>query len=384
MATSFLFAEHLDLTGCVSLRLEDDGVISNPLAYRDNAELKAMQVDSHTIVVLPTAFVGLHQVELPWLSDRKARAAIPFALEENLAQKVSTLHFAFDHAHHQDNHYTVVVIDKTDLNDLFARLDEAGLLFNEVTIDFFALQPEEACLSPTGLLVRNEAFQGALSGALVHSYLDAKNETLTVFAFQDTPPDLAVLASRILETSFLSWVASRLQKASRINLCQGELSHSMQQAPSSRRWVLAAGILMAVWIFTVLAVDTVNLIRLHYQNKQLDQAIGVVYREFFPEASQVISPRFRISQLLNTGYSNQDSDVLWQLLSKLEPALERDPQQVLRFEFKSKVLSVMLQSPDFTSLESLSERLKQARVKVTQTHAVSHPGNVTATLELRL
>jgi len=98
----------------------------------------------------------------------------------------------------------------------------------------------------------------------------------------------------------------------------------------------------------------------------------------------VISPKFRISQLLHTGQVNQSATVLWQLLDKFEKAINPDEYTVEQLEFKRQVLSVTLKSRDFTILEKLEARLKKANVKVAQTQASTHDENVVATLELRL
>ena len=96
MTTCFLFARQFYDEACLSLRLDKNGEIDAPLSLRSFQEFKSLQRQSRTIIVLPTERSSLFEIELPWLGERKARAAIPYALEEQLAQNVATLHFAFD------------------------------------------------------------------------------------------------------------------------------------------------------------------------------------------------------------------------------------------------------------------------------------------------
>jgi general secretion pathway protein L len=326
----------------------------------------------------------LHQVDLPWLSDSKARAAIPYALEEQLAQKLPSLHFAFDREHHQHNRYLVAVIDKVWLALLISRLDDAGIDFHEVTVDWFALHPGEICVTPTTVLMDIERYQGALSFDVARTYLNTLTDAAPVLTFTDSSSDISPAATTPVDSPFLLWVAQRLQQTARMNLCQGEFRRGSQQEGFSRRWAFICAILAGAWLLTVLSVNTINLIRLNHQNRLLDQDIAVVYRQFFPDAQQIISPKFRISQLLSTGRMTQGTTVLWLLLDKLDKVISVSETNVDGLTYRNKALSVALKGRDFKVLESLGERLKQSNVKVTQTQAMSHEHDVTAVMELRL
>ena len=384
MAMNFLFAEYLDELGCLCIQLADDGSAVKPLIHRTFADIQTMQAGSHTVIVLPSVHCGLHEVDLPWLGERKARAAIPYALEEQLAQKLSTLHFAFDHAHHSNNRYLVAVLDKSYLLNVIARLNDASIKFNEITLDWFSVAPGEVCLTQTAILVHTADFKGALFGSLANQYLMSLPESVEVLRFTDSATDWKYPEATEIDSPFLLWVAQRIQHVPRMNLCQGELSHGRPEEALSRPLLIASGALAGLWIFLVLCVNGVNLVRLNHQLNLVDKDIAVVYRKFFPNATQVISPKFRISQLLHTGQVNQSATVLWQLLDKFEKAINPDEYTVEQLEFKRQVLSVTLKSRDFTILEKLEARLKKANVKVAQTQASTHDENVVATLELRL
>ena len=101
MATCVLFIENLDAEGCFCLRLDALDEVDAPLQKRSPDDIRVIQENARTIVVIPTAAAGLHVFNLPWLGERKAREAIPYALEEQVAQPVTELHFAFDKAHYR-------------------------------------------------------------------------------------------------------------------------------------------------------------------------------------------------------------------------------------------------------------------------------------------
>ncbi|HBI22216.1 MAG TPA: hypothetical protein DDY37_06505 [Legionella sp.] len=115
----------------------------------------------------------------------------------------------------------------------------------------------------------------------------------------------------------------------------------------------------------------------------LDQKTAVIYHRFFPDAKQVISPKFRVTQWLKTANASQDT-ALWPLLDALAAAVNNDQVTIEQLHYQGSALSVTLNSEDFAALEALQRRLQQAHLQVTQAQAVSHEDRVHAILELRL
>lgn len=381
-AINVLFAEFLDDAGCSCLRLETDGAVVFPFAHRSYDEIKTMQNDATTLVIVPAAQCGLHDVELPWLSDRNARAALPYALEERLAQPVTTLHFAFDKTHHQHNHYLVAVIDKTFLENLIGKLDEKGIVFDAITLDWFALKPEERIITPNQILVRSDDFSGSLAGDLAKIYLKTLSDDQTVARFQDSTSQWKAPHETIIDDSYYLWIARRLQQQPFINLCQGALKHVSQQKDSKQTWLKAFAMLAGTWLFLFILINLINVIRLNIQMKEVDNKIAQVYRQFFPGAQQIISPRFRITQLLKSGHARQDNNTLWRFMEAFDKAIDTKRITVLQLDFKSNRLSITLKGPDFSALDELASRLKRAHVNVEQSQAQSYDDYVSAVLEL--
>ncbi len=367
MLTCFLFAQTLTEESCLSLRLDDQGKLDAPLETRTLDAVRELQVNCRTMVVLPTDTSSLHSLELPWLSDRKARAAIPYALEEHIAQSVSSVHVAFDQQYYQNNTYLVVVIDKAFLQNLILRLDEASIAFDAITLDWFALHVDEACVQDNRLLVNDVAFKGVLSGVLADNYLANRSGS-----------NLVTMSLG----SFYEWVAKRLLNTHVLNLCQGELQHQTRDF-SNKRWYQLSGALAGLWLVSYLIIHAVISHQLTNKMADLDQKIAVIYREFFPQAHQVISPRFRVEQLLKQGRGGQDH-ALWPLQDRLAEAMHPDELTINQFHYQNQTLSIILLANDFAALEGLQQRLQQAGVNVTQAQAASHEKHVLATLELRL
>ena len=382
MATCFLFAQHFTEEYCLSLRIDDQGQLDAPLEKRSFEAIRMLQTNVRTVVVLPTEHCSLHQVELPWLSESKARAALPYALEEHVAQPVSTLHIAFDQAHYQNKHYLVLAIDSLFLQDLMARLDAKSLGFDVITVDWFALNTDEAVISETSLLVNEIGFCGALSVEPAEYFLRHRLLSSPLLVFNDSTSVFKSNSSfQAVGSSFYEWTAQRLLKAVPMNLCQGALRHNTKQEVN-RRWYQALAVLAALWVVSVFVMNAFISHHLTKKIAELDQQIAVIYREFFPQARDVISPVFRVRQLLKDGQNGQDK-ALWQLESTLATAVTQGELTIEQLRYQHQILSVTLIAKDFAALDALQLRLQQAGVKVTQAQASSQDQHVTATLELR-
>ncbi|MDF1684883.1 MAG: type II secretion system protein GspL [Legionellaceae bacterium] len=388
MTTCFLFLESIEVNTVQreqlwAVRLDDAGEVDLPLASYTIEEIKSMQIGSQTVVVLPASIASLHRLDLPKLSSRKAREAIPYALEEELAEPVSELHVAFDRDTQGDSKYRVVVINRLRLRAWMLELEALELPFDAITLDWFAVQLGEVCATATDLLVHQDTIVGALSPLMATQYLTAHPEACAGFAFDDSEASLQqhdLLAAH--EGSYRLFVAKRLLAGSYVNLCQGGFQHRTHDKTGSL-WYGVCGALLVAWFVSVLGMNAIALHRLQIKQAGLDKQIAKHYHVFFPEAKQVISPRFRIERLLNqTGAAPHDS--FWMLFDTLANVVALNPLDIESIRFRDQTLWVSVAAQDFALLEAFEQKLKNARVRVKKTQARTRDNQVTATLELRL
>lgn len=385
MAICFLFVQHLHEDGCLSLKLDQKGQVLAALAQRNFAEIKTLQANSQTYLIAAGQHFSLHQLELPWLADRKARAAIPFALEDKLAQNFDTLHFAFDKNHYQAGHYLVVVADQTYLQELIAAFDRQAIPFNRLTIDWFALHFKEIALTETALLVNNNHFQGGCTPDLIPLYLEKGAREEAIYCFKDS--DKTKLGSssapiiEIQESSYL-WLAKRLQQSDPMNLCQGELEQRSGHIKTKGFYQIALAMTL-LWLLTVIAVNTIKLYWLNKDMTAVDAQIAHIYREFFPQAKQIISPKFQLSQLIKAKQGNIDLS-FWLLLNKSAPLLQGSAVTLEQLRFQNQTLTLTLITKNFSALAELQNKLQQNKVKVKQAQASTRDEQVVGVLELSL
>ncbi|ARB91563.1 type II secretion system protein GspL [Legionella longbeachae] len=377
MDTFFLFTKHLDENGCFCLKINADGTLIVPPAKRDFIEIKTLQNDCKTLVIETSEQASLFNLELSWLPERKARAAIPYALEDKLAQPVDELHFAFDRARYQNNQYLITVVSKQRIRYLMQLLHEHDIEFVGITLDWFALEPKELCFNEATLLINTDEFKGALKEELVDIYLKNHPDQQPLL-FTDSPSAYSSLPQKQEDSSV--WIAQRLLKAKLMNLCQGEMQHGDKTDLLKKKYLLTAA-LFCLWLISLLSVNAIQLHSLNKQTQKIDDQIAVIYHEFFPDAKQIISPKFRITQLLKNNNA-EDQNRFWFLLNQFAKVMKNDRITLEQLRFQNKTLSVTLISTDFASLEELENELKKLQLKVKQTQASTHEQQVVATLEL--
>lgn len=378
MDTLFLFTNHLDETGCFCLKTNTDGALVAPPAQRSFAEIKSLQTECKSLVVETCEHASLLNLEFSWLPERKARTAIPYALEEKLAQPVDELHFAFDKARYQNNQYLVTVISKQRIQYLMQLLNDQNIEFSAITVDWFALESQELCISETTLLINTDDFKGALSGELADIYLKNHPQYLPLL-FSDSAIQTDPSLPKSEGTSH-TWIAQRILKSKLMNLCQGEMQHGNKTDLLKKGYQLA-GVLFCVWLLSLLAVNGLKLHFLNQQTQKIDEQIAVIYHEFFPDAKQVISPKFRITQLLKSN-NTEEQNRFWFLLNQFAKVMKNDRNILEQMRYQNKTLSVTIISSDFASLEELETELKKLQLKVKQTQASTREQQVVATLEL--
>lgn len=380
VTTYFLFVQGWTLDDTWSLCLSDEGDVSLPLAQRP-LDLLEIPLGSRVYVILSTSLVGLYEIEMPLLSASKARLAIPFAVEEHVPQKIADLHFAFDRAFYFDGKYLTAVIDKSLFEALIQQLKQAKIRANIITMDWCALELNEMVLVDNRLIVRHKLFNGAIEGNLIERYLNTIEGTPRLLAFDKEldllPPNIDAVK---MNESYHTWVANRLKNKPMLNLCQGEFETKNVKFWYNR-WFIITGILLFLSLMAGLAIDMFNIMRFKQAIAEQDVEISKIYKTFFPKATQIISPRFRIESLIKSK-QGQGTQVFWHGLIQLTQAFIPEGLNIERIQYRNNTFYVSLTGRDMGTIEKLTDQLKQNHMIVKERNAVLSEKEVKVTLEL--
>lgn len=385
MSTCFLFFNNFEFEDFVSLKITNCNE-TVPLAKRTVDEIKDLQNNSRTLIVLSASFFGIYEVGLPKVNEQKLRRTLPYALEENLAQNVDEVHFAFDQKFYDGENYLTAIVDKNKFCDFIEKLKSFNISFDAVTIDYFALDKEEVVFTSDGsVLVNDINFKGSLPKELLPVYLNENIQNILSFKDSVIPKEIELALKKtnrsIYEGCCYSWIASRLMERGYLNLCQGEFLIKNKKH-TILGWYKISGAFTVLASMSFIVLNLINFNVLSTEIKKVDENIEVIYRDFFPNASSVISPKFRIEQLVKQSQNNNEG-FLFVLLNELGLALNNSDYTIEKIDFKNKELIVALVLSDFKALESIETKLKVKKITVNQKQALSSNEKVFATLELK-
>jgi general secretion pathway protein L len=384
---------------------DQEGIIaSGELSQTSELEQLVEKAQHREVITfVPTSDLSLKSLKVPSKSEKALRLAVPYMLEDELAQDVETLFFAYsDVKDSSDNNCFVAVVERTQLELWQQWLANAGIVCKKVIPDVLAmpLPSEENTASAITLagqvLLRQGPWQGVtidsntwplLSHSLVReigseSSSDQQNssteegDTTTAFqlnAYSLLPETSAeITIKKMPEELPLALLAATFNeyKAGRFNLLQGEYKIREQRSPALTSWFWAAGIAVFALLLNV-GIKGAELMQLNNQQAQLEQQIISTYKKAFPKTKRVrvSTIRSQLKQKLNeVGGGNVGSGFL-NMLTQLQPALASVPEikpQTLKFDGKRNEIRMQALASDYQYFDKLKIALEENKLIVSQ------------------
>ncbi len=283
--------------------MSSDGgaLVSAPQSGTLQEAAKAVE-GRRSVVVVPGDDVLLAEATVPGGSASRAQQAVPYALEDMVADDIDDLHFALGSKASGDR-YPVAVIHRDTMDTLKQQLDDAQLKPAEAVPETLALpkfdhQPEgpvwTALVDDDQAVVRLNGYKGfaadtdtagmMLTGARRELEADSVNSAMILYRTDQTEPapDVPGMSVEMRSCeSRLSLYADGLAHAPRINLLQGDYSFKQQfnQSFKQWRWTMALGVLL---IGLLAGSSIFDYLRLGREEAKLNTAVNQVFTETFP------------------------------------------------------------------------------------------------------
>lgn len=258
-------------------------------------QIKDLSRGKRIILLIPTEEVVLNSATMPTTNKKQLAKAIPFALEDSLADDIDTLHFVH-YRDADDADINIAAINDDRLSEWLDRLGEHGLVVHAVLPDVFALPTR---LDSAALVIdqqraqyRQDVFNGfttdetLLSALLPSVFTNNKPETLLL----DIPDNTQLnLADDIIENISLQSVTNMhrqcdasLLKALPLSLLNGFTrkgqSGVLKNLVHWKSVAMLAIVIGGLWMAN-LGVENYKLKQHLYQ---LNNEISNVYAKTFP------------------------------------------------------------------------------------------------------
>jgi len=355
------------------------------------------------VTFVPASDLVLKSLKVPSKSVKAMRLAVPYMLEDELAQDVEELFFAYSDitVSNSDDNCFVAVVEHAQLELWQSWLIDAGIHCKKILPDILAMpQPSaentsSAIVLGEQVLVRYGQWQGSavdintwtlISQSLAKSIdnnasteersdgLSGEQKSVfTLDAYSTLPESSADLSINAMPEELpLALLAATLSqdKTQKFNLLQGEFKIKEQRSPAITSWLWAASF-AAVALLLNVGIKGAELFQLNSKQVQLEQQIVTTYKKAFPNTKRVRLSTLRSQlkgKLADVGGGSIDSGFL-AMLSQIQPALAAVPEirpQTLKFDGKRNEIRMQALASDYQYFDKLKIALEKYELVVSQ------------------
>lgn len=339
------------------------------------------------VVFVPGCDIAIKQLNVPAKSQRAIKLAVPYMLEDELAQDVDQLFFAYTNIKNDTNtnNCFVAAVEQAQMNKWLAWLNDAEIRCKTMIPDVLALPVVEstwqAIMLGDQVLIKQNAWQAQVIDAAIWPLVS--DNIVTTFEAENKDVNLPVLQhySPLVDTSTQLTLESMPEelplallakghKELNFNLLQGQFSVKEKRSPALRTWQIAAAI-MGVAFMMNLAYKGIYLWQLTNKQQLIEQEIINSYKQAFPKTKRV-SPTTVKSQLKSKmaeiGSSDQ-SDGFLALLANIEPAfatVKALKPDSIKFDSKRKELRLQASANGYQQFEQFKQQLEKQQFTVSQ------------------
>lgn len=325
---------------------------------------------------VPAERITLTHVEVPSRNPQKVLQAVPFMLEDKLAEDVESLHFAL--GSREDTRQLVAAVGRAHMRELLATLSAAGLAPARLVPDVCAVAPEPvtavAVVEDDIALVRFPDGSGfgadsELAVNLLKRRVGAEGSDITRVVIRASLDDADafdamlgdLVQERVKQTlpeGRLALLSHSLTSQRGLNLLQGDFKLQTSFQEHWRQWRLAAFLLVAC-LALGLVQQVTSYLRLRHQAAALDAQVLQIYTQATGNPPPTSTDPFSaMKSRLAALQGGNSADSLLALLDALGTGLSSNPSiQITGISYQGGSLQAQLQAVDIGALDALKGAL---------------------------
>lgn len=335
--------------------------------------------------------VSLKSLSVPAKSKKAQLAAVPYMLEDNLAQDVDDLFFAYANlpTNEQGENCFVAVVDKNKMAQWLTWLDNANISCKALVPDFLALPLDVETSNGTAIsvgeevLLRQSQWQGVTvdeslwepvcASLYPSSSIESESEIAPIklqaysaLATSDKSPIEVIAMPEELPLALLAQHVSK----QKFNLLQGEYQVKQKSNNNLMHWRWVAGIAVAVLLLNV-TIKATQSYRLSDKIAAVDAQIIATYKKAFPKTKKVrintIKSQLK-SKMVGIGNGAKNGAFLM-MLEQLKPAFKAVPDlkpQTLKYDGKKQEIRIQAEAKDYQTFEKFGQLIEKSKMAVSQ------------------
>jgi len=376
------------------IAVDSSGAMHGPPVAGLLSEAKADIGAREVIVLVPSTEVLTTSVDLPIRGGAKLQAALPYALEEYLADDVDKLHFAAG-PRRASGKTPVSVVNHERIAEWNELLADADIHASSIIAESYGLARIPGTISM--LLVKNQVFINdggdielvmqdvspgdalAAIGALDDgSKTDSSGEALApllprhVLVFCDAADEeryqhdwiamreeLGSVDVKLLADGVMPRLAATVATGAGINLLQGVYGAKKEYGSLFRQWKYAAILLLALGVIGIAAKATDYYVLLR-QEAELRQIFNTEYRQILPGAPDTADPARVIESLKRRVGTVTSTPVFLQSMEQLSRAMQQNPEaSIVAISYRAGVVDIRVTAPNVAMLDNIERAVDQ-------------------------
>ena len=341
-------------------------------------ELTSKASDRKVIVFVNASDISFHALNVPAKSQRMMRQAAPYMIEEELAQEVEDMFFAYGNVTDgSENNCYLAGVDRAQMLNWQTWLNDANIKTDTIIPDALALPTNDSHWSMMSLdnqvMIRQNAWHAMtleheLFEHVLAPWLQDEHVTLATYSpFEFTEQETACKVKPQLEELPLALLAKHCHEAP-VNLLQGEFQVKLAKTNHKQHWAIAASI-AGFALVTHLLMTAVSLYQVNQEQAATEQAIIAIYKQAFPDARRVSASTVRSQmnrKLDELGAGSQDASFL-ALLEKVQPAFATVPQlkpESVKYDGKRNELRLTAVAQNYQAFDQFKAALEKLKLEV--------------------
>lgn len=347
------------------------------LGHGNMAELKSIARGKKTTVLIDAHYTTLASVNVPSKNRNKQIQAVPFAMEDNLAEDIDDTYFALGKS--EDHRVPVIAIKRSLLEQTLEIFKQQQIHVDTITADSVAIPgsstqwcvliDEDSALIKTGPSEAHCCDRENLPVILraLLDQTDKQPEAITYYYKADDQIAAKMLndidipvESQTYQNHALEIFVTNLKEVHSLNLLQGEFAAKRESNSWIKPWKSVAFISAILIVFQLSHAAIISQ-QLEEQNLQLTRQIEKEFKRALPEARKMTNMRNRVERRLNelkTGGSGKSNNGFLQILSKVTPVLSGNKKlDINAAVYKSNYVDLDLTAKTLDDIEKVKQQL---------------------------
>jgi len=366
---------------------DDAGTLRSQTGRGSIEDAAAASVGRSVIALVPATEVLTTTVDIPIRGGARLRAALPFALEEHVADDVDLLHFA-PGTRRDNGQLPVTIVAREKLEAWMEALADAGITASQIVPENYGLAriPGTASLLVDGDLVFfNDggdiefALQGGKpSDALVMAgllsdkhqdteegdeatghllvYCEAADEERLSHEWIALRQELHSVDINLLPDGTLPRLAVTVASGNGVNLLQGRYGEKTDYRAQFKPWRNAAVLLLGLFV-AGFAAKGVDYYRLTKEEASLREQFTTEYRQIRPgDTRAVVDPLNAVRSIRQGLGTAAGPQVFLPSLRELSEAIAQNSSaRIETISYRAGVIDVRISSPDVATLDNIQK-----------------------------